>query len=337
MSDAPFIDWITVRQSFTRRQPLPLLFRGIHSYHTADGVCVSERFLAQRVSGSWDTSITVQCDGAGVLVSGNVGRFGRPDNVFNRSWWGTLQALDRISNALSLPRFCVARHDPSDIDTGQVTSGAIVSTLDVTRNFSCGSDAQAIAFIRYCSGLNVSRCKRGLAGDESVWWVNSRRMIKVYRKWVEMVAHGSDPNDPLVTWCRNIGLVRVEVSMKRRLLNDLGLFDLGEISDEKLAEVYAEETAFLSKFDSSEDPDILAAIPPRSRAYAAAWLAGQDLSQFCSRATLYRHGRVLAEYGLDIFSPRNVSNFPTKIRVIELKPVAVPDWYQWHDEKKDAA
>lgn len=337
MTDAPFIDWVTVRQSFTRREPLPLLFRGVHSYHTSDGVCVSERLLASRVGGSWDTSIAVQSDGACVLVSGNVGRFGRPDNVFNRHWRGTLQALDRICQALSLPLFSVARHDASDADTGQVTSGAVISTLDITKNFSCGSDAQAIAFIRYCSGLNVSRCKRGLAGDESVWWVNSRRMIKVYRKWAEMVAHGADPNDPLVVWCREIGLVRVEVSMKRRLLNDLGLTDLGAITDEKLAEVYAEETAFLSKFDSSDDPDILAAIPVRSRAYAAAWLAGQDLSAIMSKRSMYRHGRVLAEYGLDIFSPRNIANFPTKVRVIELKPVAVPDWYDWHDEKKDAA
>ena len=125
--------------------------------------------------------------------------------------------------------------------------------------------------------------------------------------------------------------------MKRRLLNDLGLTDFNSITDEKLAEVYRDETAFLYKFDSSDDPDILAAIPARSRAYAAAWLAGQDVRSLCSTATLYRHGRVLAEYGLDIFSPRNIKNFPTRVRVIDLKPIAAPEWYDWHEPKKDAA
>lgn len=333
MSSAPFIDWITVRQRFTLEEPLPLLFRGIHSFHTSEGVCVSERLVAQRVSGSWNTSIVVQCDGASVLLSGNVGRFGRADNVFNRDWRGTLEALDRVCDALALPRFRSVKGLQCETSTGQRDGGAIVSTLDITKNYSCGSEPQALAFIRYCSGLNVSRCKRGVGGQESVWWVNSRRMVKVYIKWLEMVAHGADMQDPLVVWCRDNGIVRVEVSLKRRLLSDLGLSDLSAISEEKLATIYAEETAFLAKFDSSDEPDILARIPARSRAYAAAWLAGQDLSHYCSRATLYRHGRVLREYGLDIFSPRNVQNFPTRVRVIDLAQVDPPSWYEWEREE----
>lgn len=337
MSSAPFIDWITVRQHFTVEKPLPLLFRGVHSYHSSDGRCVSERLCAASIRGSWDTAVAVQCDGSGLLVSGNVGRFGRADNVFNYRWRETLESLERILDALSLPRFSLVDHTRSNADTGRkkIPLGALLSTVDVTRNYSAGSDAQAIAFIRHCSNLNVSRCKRGIAGDESVWWSNSRRMIKVYRKGPEMVAHGADPKSRLVQWCFDVGLVRVEVSMKRRLLNDLGMTSLGAVSDERLEEIYDEETSFLRKFDSSDEPDILSAIPARSRAYAAAWLAGQDLSQFCSRATLYRHGRVLAEYGLDIFSPRNVSQFPTKVRIIDLEPVAAPDWYEW--KKEDAA
>lgn len=117
--------------------------------------------------------------------------------------------------------------------------------------------------------------------------------------------------------------------MKRRYLNDLLLTDIDCITDERLAALHAEEFAFLTKFDSSDEPDILMQIPARSRAYAAAWLAGQDLSAMCSRATLYRHGRILQRYGLDVFTPRNLAHFPTKVRVIDLQPVAAPDWYEW--------
>lgn len=329
VSNAPFVDWITIRQHFTRAEPLPLLFRGVHSYHTADGVCRSERLCAESVRGSWETSLRVQSDGSGVLISGNVGRFGRPDNVFNYRWGGTLQALDRVCDALSLPRFSVADHTGSAADTGQVTSGAIVSTLDITRNYSAGSDAQAAAFIRHCGGLNVSRCKRGLSGDESVWWSNTMRMLKVYRKGPELVAHGMPKSSKLVQWCYDLGIVRQEISAKSRLLDYLKMKTLDSITDERLTQLHADEFGFLTKFDSSDDPDILMQIPPRSRAYAAAWLAGQDLGAMCSRATLYRHGRILARYGLDVFTPRNISQFPTKVRVIELKPVAAPDWYEW--------
>jgi len=110
---------------------------------------------------------------------------------------------------------------------------------------------------------------------------------------------------------------------------------LENINDEKLEKIYQEQTAFLSRYDSSDEPDILAAIPARSRAYAAAWLAGQDLHQFVSRATLFRHARVLKQHGLDILQQRNIERFPTKVRVIELEQVQAPDWYEWH--RKEAA
>ena len=335
MSNAPFIDWVTVRQSHKVEKPLPLLFKGVHSYHTAEGLCVSERLRAQSLRGSWETSILVQCDGSGFLVSGNVGRFGRPDNVFNLDWSGTKAALQRICDAVSVPRFSGPETVWRTEEHGQQQGGAVVSRLDITRNFATGSNAQSIAFLRHCSGLNVSRAKRGIAGDESVWWSNSRRMLKVYRKGPELLAHGMPRNHPLVEWCFDNGIVRFEVSMKRRLLNDLGMSDIDSISESKLRRCFHDETEFLTKFDSSDDPDLLVSIPARSRAYAAAWLAGQDLSEFCSRATLSRHARVLKEYGINILTPRNVAQFPTKVRVIELEPVAPPAWYEWH--KEDAA
>lgn len=156
------------------------------------------------------------------------------------------------------------------------------------------------------------------------------RMVKVYNKAAEMVARGGfAPTHPLVVWCRDNGIVRIEVELKRRLLDELNMTKLQSIDDEKLESVYQDQTAFLSKFDSSDEPDILASIPARSRAYAAAWLAGQDLHQFVSRATLFRHARVLRDHGLNILQQRNIERFPTKVRVIELEHVQAPDWYEW--------
>ncbi|AKH37256.1 hypothetical protein AAW31_04665 [Nitrosomonas communis] len=67
--------------------------------------------------------------------------------------------------------------------------------------------------------------------------------------------------------------------------------------------------------------DILDSIPTRYRMTAAAWLAGEDLRTIMSNGTLYRHAKILREYGLDITEPCNVTKFPTKVHVVELKPV----------------
>lgn len=327
----PFIDWITVRRSSEIDKPLPVLFRGIQSYHDAAGRCLFERVVAQRVSGSFESSIAVQSDGRCFLVSGNVGRFDREDNVFNHRVRGTKSILHRICLLLGFPDFgTVAGSNGVAAAVGSIGNAqATVSRLDLTKNFALGSEAQARKFIESISGLAISRTKRGLAGDEAVWWSNSRRMVKVYRKAAELVAHGMAEDHPLVVWCRDIGLVRVEVEFKNRLLFDLNMQNFDELTDEKCAAAYDGETAFLSRFDSSDEPDILAQLPASSRVYAAAWLAGQDLSNFVSRATLYRHGKILRPFGLDVMTKRDILRFPTKVRVIELRELEAPDWYDW--------
>lgn len=150
-------------------------------------------------------------------------------------------------------------------------------------------------------------------------------MLKAYRKGAEMKAHGVD--DELVQWATDQGIVRVELELKRRELQERGLRDIGNITQEKLEAIFEDHLEPFRRVDSSDEPDILAAIPARSRAYAAAWLAGQDVRLLCSSATLYRHAKVLREYGLDILESRNIERFPVKVRVIDLVPVSVPEWY----------
>lgn len=170
--------------------------------------------------------------------------------------------------------------------------------------------------------------KRGHAGDSSVWWVNTRHMLKAYIKHLEMVAHGADVASKAVQWCRSLGVVRVEIELKKRLLSELGLNDIGAVSDEKLAALFGEQTALLRSVDRSSDVDLIDEIPQRSRAYASAWLAGQDVRALCSRATLFRHARVLRAFGLDILEPRSLDVFPVRVRVVDLQPLAVPEWYE---------
>jgi hypothetical protein len=169
--------------------------------------------------------------------------------------------------------------------------------------------------------------KRGQVGEESVWWANTRHMFKAYLKGAEMVKHGKAERDRSVLWCKDNGVVRVEVELKRRLLQALEMREFAAVSDEKIAAVFAEQTSILRRVDRSDEPDILAALPARSRVYASAWLAGQDLRACMAERSLYRHAKVLREYGIDILRPRNVCGFPVKVRVVDLVPATAPDWY----------
>jgi len=162
-------------------------------------------------------------------------------------------------------------------------------------------------------------------------------MFKAYLKGAELVAHGADPKSRVVQWCQDNGVVRVEVEMKRRLLSRLELERLDDITQERLEEAYEDETAILREVDRSDEPDILDVIPARSRAYAAAWLAGVDVTTIASRATLFRHAKACRAVGINILEPRNVVQFPTRVRIVELTPCVMPDWYSLEVDREDAA
>lgn len=339
MSDGSlFIDWITITQHHSGKV-LPILTGGVTVHYSADGVPIFERNQSTRFQGSFDTSIRVGCDGFRVSLSGNPGRLSRPDNVFNHGLAGTIEACNRVLVELGLPPFTAYGADrPAGAarEVAQPGRGAVVSRLDITRNYATGSESTARAFIRWLGARSISRMKRGQAGDESVWWANTRHMLKAYIKHLEMLKHGSAKDDELVSWLKEKGVVRVELELKKRLLSELGLNDLANLSDEKLADIYEQQIEPFKRSDRSSDEDILEHVPSRSRAYAAAWLAGHDMKQMASERTLYRHAKVLKECGLDILAPRNVERFPVKVRFIELQPLSLSDAPEWYSIKRAA-
>ena len=170
--------------------------------------------------------------------------------------------------------------------------------------------------------------KRGIIGDESVWWSNSRHMLKAYIKGAEMRRHGASADDEVAKYCDEQGIVRVEVELKRRTLREMELSEFEDISDVRLAEAFKEQTEIFRRVDRTDEPDILASIPQRYRMTAAAWLAGQDVRGHLTNGAFYRHAKVLRQYGIDIVQARNIEQFPTKVRIVDLQPLSMPDWYR---------
>lgn len=334
MSHEIFVDWITINQlhsSPDRTEGLPVLVSGTTVVYDQFGIPRFERARPARFIGSHETSIQITSNGVFVSLSGNAGRFSRRDNLFNYGIRETVQKAGRLLLGQGLPQFTPG----FTASNGEYTRGATVSRLDITANYSTGSESQARAFIRWLAEKSVSRMKKGRAGDESVWFVNSRHMIKAYIKHIEMEKHGMSKDDQLYQWCKDQGIVRVELELKKRMLDTEGIYHLENITEEALQEIYFRETEILRRVDRSDEPDIIDSLPARYRMTAAAWLAGEDVRSFMSERTFFRHAKVLREYGLDIGEPRNIVKFPTKVNVIELRPISPPDWYHFNDTYND--
>ncbi|SDU37996.1 phage/plasmid replication domain-containing protein, partial [Nitrosomonas ureae] len=247
MANEIFIDWITISQLHTESEPFPIFTGGINVDYDPLGNARFERVRPAHFKGSFETSIRIKSDGRHISLSGNAGRFSRKDNLFNCGWEETLRKCNRILLDRGLPAFTSGQVRNA---IGQAdTPSARVSRLDLTANFETGSESQARHLIKWLATRSVSRMKKGRAGDESVWWVNSRHMLKAYIKHIEMLKHGCESDDPAYLFCKEKGVVRVEIELKRRLLSDLDMVEIEKITDEKLIQVFHEQTEIFNAVD----------------------------------------------------------------------------------------
>lgn len=260
---AVFVDWLSLTQKHDRPegQRLPVVAGEFH-YHVdvETRKPVLERTTPKQVSGSWRTSVQVKCDGETVSFSGNPGRWGRPDNVFGFSASDVVGIVNRLLADLGLPSF---------------TADARVTTVHLTRNYSVGSRADAMAWIASASCLRPDRENgRGVLypnGTACDYFRGSRRKyIKLYLKSTELLdnkkrrkgartvdalAEGHNEEQAehaayikrLADWCDSIGLVRVEVCLFSRYLTQCAVNTLGEFLEADMSHFFRKETAFLSR------------------------------------------------------------------------------------------
>ncbi|MDE1716314.1 phage/plasmid replication protein, II/X family [Chromobacterium amazonense] len=303
------------------------------------------------IRGSFDSLIRVRCDGFTVELEGNIGRLDRPDNLFNLDFDQTIEACNKLLARFRLPPFCkgerVRNENPSDYDMKKGVSpmmwtGATISELHVTQNYATGSEANANAFVRWLSTQSMSNIKRGRTAPESCTWGSEggRKKITAYIKHLEMLAPGhchgrSKPQiklDPVYRFAQEQGIVRLELKAKRLLLRDAGLRYLGDITMPALVNLFNEHVGPLVN-RTREDLTTLDidALPSKLKLTAACYLRGEDVRRHLSTATFYRHAKELRAYGIDIAEPlAKFDKVNHVIKVIEISPVAAPDWYWQH-------
>lgn len=332
MQPSVFIDWIDISQDHMAGG-LPIVAGGFFDRFDEDAAFEFRSFQHYKHKGSYDSTVIVKCDGQRVRLSGNVGRFNRPDNVFNLDFDQTIKKANWILKTFGLPPFTKGSFR-MDQDGKSEWTGAKLSELHVTENRATFSEDKAKAFVDWIADRSFSRMKSGAYGGESAWFGNSRQSIMAYNKAKEMADHGTAERSPqLYEYCRDYGIVRIEMKLRRRALNDLHLKHLGAITMDRIVSIFREKTAPLFQATANPDLELLEAVPHKSRLVAAAWLKGVDVREDMSRATYFRHRKVLLECGIDISSQRKTATVHVIPKVIEMLPVAAPDWY-W---KREAA
>jgi II/X family phage/plasmid replication protein len=292
------------------------------------------------VVGSHDSKIqvkTVHVDHpcSHLLLSGNPVKWFQGHNV-----WGTSDLPGLLAETIT----AVIRKAAPDEDPYSFLPFLPLAELkrtDLTRMYRLSSEADVYAWLRGAAeSASISHRGRGqFAGDTLYWGKSSRRWsLKAYAKGPELRKHklkGWDPSDLKSVTDFAQAALRVELVLRSLQLKDLGLSEVQSWKENTAETVY---DSYLSKLSFSENmrfvsPDFdYPDLPARLLAPVQLWHEGHDLRAMYPRATWYRYRRdIMKAVNLDISLPPpkqrpDRANVVPLIKVLEAKPMEVPEW-----------
>jgi hypothetical protein len=326
-----FLDWLTVAQDHPGG--VPVVNDGLVVSLDSEGEVEWQSPRHTAVEGSYSTSVRVRSDGVRVWLSGNVGRFGRRDNLFGYDLDGTMGAANRILGLVGLPPF--TRGERVRQAEAYAWTGARFSRLDLTCNYATGGMVGADRFMRALSAQKRSRVNQGVYEGESVVFGRGSKHFSEtwYIKHKELLRHskpgGVGPGDRVLGLTWNSGIVRHELRLFSRFLLRHGIRYWGDVNMGQLIQLYDDRNEMLDRLVSAS-PDGWSDLPPRLEVIARAWKDGADMRSVLPRSTFYRYRRALLVYGIDISVPASAvvlrGQF-TRVERVQVTAVAVPDWY----------
>lgn len=340
-----FCDWVSIYQThLDLSEDLPRVNDGAFVRYNADGSHECTTLKKFKLEGSHETAVFFRCDGKTVWFEGNVSKFGRLDNVFGFSFLQCLQRINVIGATLGLPAFTPGTAYRSQRNDRVCFTGARITRLDLTNNFQSGSPENAYSFMRHLSMQQASRLKTGTYGEgETVDFGRGSRRVysKAYLKAPELLRHMrkqikgeetpySRPFNPYIVqlsdWCASVGLVRFETTYKSTFLIDNHYQYLGGLDMRCLEHDFIQRQEVFTRANCEVDQ--LAELDKSTLACYRMWQAGDDLTTKYKKAMFYRHRSRLLPHGVDIAIKSNVLNFQPRVKVIQLSPCPVPDFYQ---------
>ena len=362
-----FCDWLSIYQ--VHLGGVPLVNEGHVFSVNADGEVEWEVTNKMVFKGSHDTSIRIRSDGYRVTLEGNIGRFNRRDNLFGYTVAECIEIANMVVEGFGLPPFTDLAPMPlaspkssavgkdkvianisfsaagnygremnadrkdyfsKSTDSGFQAVGAVITRVDLTKNWETGSPGNCSQFIRHLQGFKsrqfepLSYKTTGVSwGEGSKFWY-----AKVYDKaaeYVRQIGKGSKKFDPqLLDYMLMSGIARHEISLKSRYLKQSNLWRTTQWGEGMEDRIYA---LFSDVVEGAGHVDQFLEIPGRAGELAVAWRDGADLKKRLSQATYYRYRKQLLTFGIDIAVPSKVSHIRAKVEVITLSPASPPHWY----------
>lgn len=333
------IDWLSIVA------PLPHV-APICSGHVlsvgSDGQVEWQTAKRRSVRGSFSTGLQVRtathtpdrC--THVEISGNPVKWFQGHNL-----WGTDDLPSLVVATLEAVAAALGVEVAAETRAAWVAGLVQVTRVDVTESFHLDNRAQVLAWLRAAEQTaHLSHRGRGqlVKGTTLYFGKNSRRWsLKVYAKGQEIEAkgHGQDSiaNLPHAReWADRT--LRAELTLRSLELKRLGLstvtawlpvdgvpFNVSALLHERLGDMTMTTTARLSA-------EVLDTLRPALRMAVQSWESGADLRAILPKATFYKFRAELLPHGIDIATlrPREVSNVVPLHRVLEAKPVGVPEW-----------
>lgn len=284
------------------------------------------------VEGSYSSKIQIKSHTENqIYITGNPTKFLQGHNLFGSN------------DLVSIMGFFfdeLLKHDiglcPDPFQYSAIKDGHYELTrVDVNETWHLRNKNEVMAWIRSVGDTAFLKHRGAgqFSGDTAYFGKNSRRWsLKCYSKGHELSARGHKLPKELAfpemleyadKALRIEGVTR-QLELKRRSLNIASNWDI-DTAEELLLE-------YISKLEMSDvymlKDDVLDSLPARLRMVYQTWLNGDDLKQILPHNTFYRYKKALREFGVDIStkSPKEKSNVIPLIRVLEAKPVGIPDW-----------
>lgn len=340
-----FIDQIRVSQ--THKGKHRVFSDGLVAHLDANGDIVRTTMKSVKYQGSDSTSIQIRCDGKRVNVSGNVGRFNRPDNVFNYDLESTMIIINNILESLDIPLFTAGERSYHDFKnkagetvTAVEYTGATFSEIHCTQNYSTGSLQAMQDFCHNAGMVKPNRQNVKAYPTGSTYGEGSRlKASKIYSKSEDLkrlVKTGKLPASKyilnLIKYCEEQGMIRAEIQYRDYLRRE-GLSFWGEVSHADLMQHYKKDESVIMKNTEIFNIDNL------TRTYRTTYydyINGVNLKNRMSSTTFYKHRNELLKFGIDIAVTLNVIRLPVQTKVIEVTPCTVkPDFYYMPDMHKN--
>lgn len=315
---------------------------------------VSESQSAAWLHGSFETRLQLKSDGSTLLAAGNPGRFGRPDNIWNLDLDASVQRLNEIVEGQGFPPNSFRRGELLDYSEQGVENALLVGRADeasegrydgsrvwgihMTENYLTGNPSNLKHVTNWIGTQSMRRVTKKRRGETTLeFGAIGYCQTQLYDKAAEMLAHCKNKEEreqmmKTESWqyAHENGLLRVEVKCAKDFLVHKGLTYLGAWDMGKVIEIFKERTELIGRLEVEVDELDVQRLPKNIRTEAAAWLAGVDLRAILPQSTFYRKAKLLGEYGLDVFEPRDLAVVRPIMKQIEIVPAAVPDWYQLH-------